>query len=122
MLLRCCFIILTYFFDLLYLCPCLNLGLVMSYLCGLFLIFILIFIMINRINLVNGDALVLLLIFLSMLYYFWVTTWMKNVNNFQIAKVSLKVLFSIFLIFCQFLPDVAFKKSVYKRLHASFFL
>ena len=35
----------------------------------------------------NTDTLVLLLIFLNMVYYFWMITLMKNVNNFQIAKV-----------------------------------
>ena len=34
-------------------------------------------------NLMNTDTLVLLLIFKNMSYYFW----MKNVNNFQIAKI-----------------------------------
>ena len=39
---------------------------------------------------------------------------MKNVNNFQIAKVQPKgVLLYIASIFCQFEPGVAFKKSVY---------
>ena len=54
MLLRCCLIrtciiLLRHFLYLLYLCPSLDLGLCMSYLCGLFFIFISIFIMINRI-------------------------------------------------------------------------
>ena len=35
----------------------------------------------------NTDTLVLLLIFENMSYYFWIATWMKNVNKFQIAKV-----------------------------------
>ena len=35
----------------------------------------------------NTDTLVPLLIFLNMAYYFWMITLMKNVNNFQIAKV-----------------------------------
>ena len=53
-LLRCCLIhiiiiILRHVLYLLYLCPCLDLGLFMSYLCDLFFIFIFIFIMINRI-------------------------------------------------------------------------
>ena len=51
MLPRCCLlhksiIILRHFLYLLYLCPCLEQGLFMSYLCGLFFIFIFIF---NRI-------------------------------------------------------------------------
>ena len=64
----------------LYLCPCLNLGLFMPCLCGLFFIFI--FIMINRIN---TDTLV---ISQNTSYYFWMITWIKNVNNFQMAKVQ----------------------------------
>ena len=36
----------------------------------------------------NTDTLALLLIFENMSYYFWMTTWMKNVNSFQIAKVQ----------------------------------
>ena len=39
-------------------------------------------------NLMKTDTLVLLLIFYNMSYYFWMITWMKNVNNFQIAKVK----------------------------------
>ena len=35
----------------------------------------------------NTDTLVLLLIF-YMSYYFWMITWMENVNNFQIAKIQ----------------------------------
>ena len=71
---------------LLYLCLCQDLGLFMSYLRDLFLNFIFIFIMINR---MNTDTLVLLLIFQTHLsYYFWMMTWMKNVNSFQIAKVQ----------------------------------
>ena len=36
----------------------------------------------------NSDTLVLLLTFKDMSYYFWMITLMKNVNNFQIAKVQ----------------------------------
>ena len=36
----------------------------------------------------NTDTPVLLLIFENMSYYFWMTTWIKNVNNFQIVKVQ----------------------------------
>ena len=54
MLLRSCLIdvsiiILRYFLYLLSVCPCLGLGLFVSYLCDLFFIFIFIFIMINSI-------------------------------------------------------------------------
>ena len=34
----------------------------------------------------NTDTLVLLLTFKNI--YFWMITWMKNVNNFQLAKVQ----------------------------------
>ena len=55
MLLSCCLIhisimILRHFLYLPYLCPFLDPGLFMSYLCDLFFIFIFIFIMINRMN------------------------------------------------------------------------
>ena len=90
MLLRCFLIhinitMLRNVLYLLYLYPCPYLGLFMSYLCDLFLVFIFIFIMINR---MNTDILVLLLIFQNMFYYFWMITWMVNGNNFQIAKVQ----------------------------------
>ena len=57
----------------------------MSYLCDLFFIFNFIFIMINR---MNTDALVLLRIFQSVSYYFWMITWMEIVNNLQMEKVQ----------------------------------
>ena len=40
---------------------------------------------------------------------------MKNVNNFQIAKVKPRVLLSTCLIFCQFQSDVAYKSVAYKN-------
>ena len=54
MLLRCCLIhvsmiILRHVLYLLFSCPCLDLGLFMSYLCDLFFFFIFIFVIINRI-------------------------------------------------------------------------
>ena len=49
-------------------------------------------------------------------YYVWMITWMKNVNNFQKAKVQPQgVLFSICLIFCQAQPGVAYKSVTYKK-------
>ena len=42
-------------------------------------------------------------------------TWMKNVNNFQKVKFSLRVSFSICLILCQFQPGVAYKSAAYKK-------
>ena len=41
--------------------------------------------------------------------------WVKNANNFQIAKVQPKVLLSICLFFCQFQLDVAYKSVAYKK-------
>ena len=35
----------------------------------------------------NTDTLVILLYFLEYALFFWMITWMKNVNNFQIEKV-----------------------------------
>ena len=80
---RCCLIHISiilprHFLYLLYFCPCLDIGLFVSYLCGLFFIFIFIF----------TDIILLLLTFQNMYYCFCMITWMKNVNNFQIAKVQ----------------------------------
>ena len=36
----------------------------------------------------NTDGLALSLNFWNMSYYFWMIIWIKNVNNFQIAKGS----------------------------------
>ena len=36
----------------------------------------------------NTGTLVLLLIFQNTSYYFWMIMWMKDLNNFQIAKVQ----------------------------------
>ena len=91
MLLRCCLIhvriiIVIHFLYLLYLCPCLDLGLFMSYLCDLFFIFIFIFIKINRI--VSWIQTYLFFCLFDVSYYFWMITCMKNVNNFQMVKVQ----------------------------------
>ena len=67
-------------------------------------------------NRVNTETIVLLLIFQNMPCYFWIITWMKNVNNFQVAKVQPKDFFSICLFFfCQFHPGVAYKGVAYKK-------
>ena len=94
MLVRCCLIhisiiTLRHFLHLLYLCPCLYIGLFMPYLWDLFFIFAFIFIVTNRIISWIQTHLFFCL-FLRMSYYFWMITWMKNVNNFQIAKVQLQ--------------------------------
>ena len=45
---------------------------------------------------------------------------MKNMNNFQAAMFSLKMLHSICLIFCRFRPGVAGKSVAYKKTRAKF--
>ena len=117
MLLRYCLIyisiiILRHFLYLLYLCPSLDQGLLISYLCYLFFIFIFIFIMVNR---MNADTLVLLLIFQNVSYYFYMITWMRNMNYFQLLKFSLRALLSICLFFCHFQPRVACESVAYKK-------
>ena len=74
-------------FYIYYICTnqCLDLGLFMLYLFDLYLIFIFILIMVNC---MSAHTLVLLLIFQNMSCHFWMITWMKTVNNFQIAKVQ----------------------------------
>ena len=42
-------------------------------------------------------------------------TWMKNANNFQKARVQLRLLLIIYLIFYQFQPGVAEKAVAYKK-------
>ena len=64
----------------------------------------------------NTDILVLLRIFQNMSYYFWIITWMKNANNFQIPKVQLQgVAQNLLNFFCQFQPGVAYKSVAYKK-------
>ena len=52
--------------------------------------FIFTFIMINRVISWIKDTLAFLFSFENMSYNFWMITWMKNVNNFEIAKVQLQ--------------------------------
>ena len=85
----------------------------MSYLCDLFFIFFLIFIMITLESHENRHT--CFFAFQNMSYYFLMLTWMKNVNNLQTVKFSLRVLLSICLIFCQFQPWVAYKSAAYKK-------
>ena len=59
----------------------------MSYLCDPSFIFIFVFIIINRIISWSRHN-CSFAYFLDMFYYFWMITLMKNVNNFQIAKVQ----------------------------------
>ena len=114
MLLRCCLIYITIFIlrhilYLVYLCPCLGLGLFMSYLCDLFFVFSLIFMVINHIPLFKQTYL-LFAHFQNISYYFWM---MKKASYFQIAKVQPRVLLRFSLIFCQLQPGVAYKSAAY---------
>ena len=70
-----------YILYLVYLCPCLVLDPFMLYMCDLFFIFNLVFILIN--NLIKKTHL-FFVYFLEYFYYFWV----KKANNFQKAKVQ----------------------------------
>ena len=114
MLPRCCLIdksiiTLRHVLYLLYLCPTLDLGLFMSHLFYLFFSFIFIFIRMNRIiSLIQTHLLFWL--------FFWVCPiifcgWIMWII-FKCPKFSLRVLLSIYLIFCQFQSGVAYVKSV----------
>ena len=58
----------------------------MLYLYDLFLTVIFIFIMINFIISWIQTQMLFCFFFKNISYYFWMISWMKNVNNFQIAK------------------------------------
>ena len=89
-LLRCCLIpvtiiIMRHTLYLVYLCPCLGLGLFTSYLCDLCFIFSLI--AINHITSFKQTYL-LSVHFQNISHYSWMILWLKKVNNFQTAKVQ----------------------------------
>ena len=48
-------------------------------------------------------------------YYFWMITWMKNINNFQMANFQPQGVTQLLLIFFQFQPGVAYKSVAYKK-------
>ena len=92
-LLRFCLIhvtitMLRHILYLVYLCPCLGLSLFNFYPNDLFFILSLIFIVIYHITSLNRRN-CFLYIFQNISYYFWMITWMKKANNFQIPKVML---------------------------------
>ena len=75
MLLKCCvihitIIIVRHILYLVYLCPCLGLGLSMSYLCDIFFIFSLIFIVVNHKTSLKQTPLAFVQ-FLKYLLLFW---------------------------------------------------
>ena len=79
-------IILRHFLYLLFSCPCLELGLYMFYLCDLFLNFIFILIMINRIiSWLQAYLFFYLFVRICPIIFGWQHGW--RMNNFQIAKV-----------------------------------
>ena len=104
MLFRCCLIhisiiILRHFLYLLYLCPCLNLGLFMSYLYDLFSLFIFIFIMINWIisriqsKFVAWKQESLMLIFFVMRKWYLKLNILKIWNSLRSTQVDLRLFF-----------------------------
>ena len=121
MLLRYCsiyiaIIILRHILFLAYLYPYLELVLHMSYLCDLFFIFSLIFVTINHKISFALTYLFFINFFQNILFYFWVITLIKKVNNFlKKQKFSLRALFSFCFIFCQLQPGVAYKSVAYKK-------
>ena len=119
LLLRCCLIhatiiILRQILYLVYLYPCLGLGLSMPYLCDLFLVFSLIFIAINHITSFKQTYLFFEHI-LEYLLLFLMIIWMKKVNNFQRAKVQLQAASGRCLAFACFLPISVL--LIKKRVH-----
>ena len=105
MLLWCCLIhisiiIVRQVICLLYLCPCLDLGLFMSYLCDIFFISIFIFIMINRIiSLIQTHLFFCSFFRMCPIIFGWYRGWRIWIN-FKLQNVGLTVLLSIcFFIF-----------------------
>ena len=98
---------------LVYLYPCLVLGLFMSYLWALFFIFFLI------INVQNRHT---CFITHSLEYaVFWMITCMKKANNFQIAKVEPMVLLNFYLFFCRIQLGTVYKCCLQKkRVYSNF--
>ena len=121
----------THNLYLVYLCPCLDPGLFMSYLSGLLLIsasfslplfmeileFSIISSCINHITSLKQTHM-FFVHFLEYLLLFLGDNVDEKGNNFQIAKVQPQLLLSFWLIFCQFQPDVAYKSvaSTKKRI------
>ena len=120
MLLRCCLIhisiiILRRFIYLLYLCPCLHLGLFMPYLRESIFIFVFIFIMINCIISWIQTCLFFCLFFrICPIIVRWQRGWRMPII-FGCKKFSLRVLLSICLVFCRFQPGVAYESVAYKK-------
>ena len=128
MLLRCCLIqitiiILRHILNLVYLCTCLNLGIFMSYLCNLFFIFNLIFIIINHITSFKQTYLVFVHVFLEYLLIFLNYNVGEESKWFSNSKSSVSgcCLAVACLIFCQFQLGVTYKKAcIFCLCHVTF--
>ena len=118
MLLRCCLIhilttiILQQILYLVYLYLSLGLDLLMSYLFDLFFIFSLLFVVINHI--VSLKKTNLFSAYISPIIFGWWRECRKQII-FKEQKISLWVLLSLCLIFCQFQPSVAYKVLLIKK-------
>ena len=105
---------LRYILYLAYLCSCLGLGLFMSYLCDLFFIISLIFIIMNHITSLKQTHLIFFCKFLKtypIIFGQW-QGWRRRII-FKYPKFSLRVLLSFCLSFCQFQFGVAYKSVAY---------
>ena len=112
-------IILRQFLYSLYLCPYIDLGIFVWYLCDLFFIFIFIFIMIDRImSGIQTHFFFCLFFRIGMSYYFWMITSIKNVNKIQIAKIQPRIC----LLFVRFSLALLIKTSVYLYFRGRCFL
>ena len=121
MLLTCCLIHISiiprHFLYLLYLCPCQELGVFMSYLGDLFFIFIFIFIMINRkISWIQRNLFSCLFFRICLIILGWWRGWNMRII-FKYQKFNLRVLRSLCLIFANFNLALLINKSVYLDTH-----
>ena len=114
MLLRCCLmhkniIMLIHFLHLLYLCPCLDLGLVMIYFSflSLFPLWLVLWIQTHLFFCLQFK--------ICPNIFRWEGEW-KMWLIFQYQKFSFRVLRSLCLIFCQFQPGVAYKSIVGRNI------
>ena len=104
---KCCLnitiIILRHILYFVYLGPCLDLGLFMSYLCDLFFVLSLIFHLV-------------FVYFKNISYCFWMTMWIKKMNYFPIAKVQSQGVASLLLnVFVNFNLTLLIKLLLIKK-------
>ena len=123
MLLRYCLIYMTIIIPrqilyLVYLCPCVGLGLFMLYLYVLFFIFSLIFIIMNHITSLKHSHLFFVHFLEYLLLFLDDHVDEKKLIIFKQQKFSIRVLLSFCLIFCQFQPGIVYKNV---QFHKSIF-